>query len=54
MSLRRRVEALESALRPRAEPFADPQYAVLMHREILRTVRGQAKHARRPHRARQS
>ena len=30
MNLRRRVEALESALRPRAEPFADPQYAVAL------------------------
>ena len=35
MNLRRRVEALETALRPRAEPFADPAYAVAMHREIL-------------------
>jgi len=35
MNLRRRLEALESALRPRAEPFADPRYAVALHREIL-------------------
>jgi hypothetical protein len=35
MNLRRRLEALESAVRPRAEPFADPQYAVALHREIL-------------------
>jgi len=35
MNLRRRVEALESALHPRVEPFADPRYAVALHREIL-------------------
>ena len=36
MSLHRRLKALESALLPRAEPFADPGYAVLLKREILR------------------
>jgi len=35
MNLRRRVEALEAAHRPRADPFADPRYAVALHREIL-------------------
>ena len=35
MNLRRRLEGLESALRPRAEPFADPRYAVALEREIL-------------------
>jgi hypothetical protein len=35
MNLRRRVEALEAALLPRAEPFADPRYAVALEREIL-------------------
>jgi hypothetical protein len=35
MNLRRRVEALEAALRPRAEPFADPRYAVALERQIL-------------------
>ena len=36
MKLRRRLEALEEALLPRAEPFADPAYAVVLEREILR------------------
>ena len=35
MNLRRRLEALESALIPRDEPFADPRYAEALHREIL-------------------